>query len=46
MTGPRALAGYPDAIVRVACRKCDRHGQHRRSNLIALYGETAAKWRI
>ncbi len=23
MTGARMLADYPDAMVRVACRKCD-----------------------
>ena len=36
------LADYPDAMVRIACRKCDRRGQYRRSSLIALYGEKAA----
>ena len=28
----------PDTMVRIACRKCDRHGQYRRSSLVALYG--------
>lgn len=39
MTGARALADYPDPMARIACRRCDRRGQHRRSSLVALYGE-------
>ncbi len=42
MTGALTLADYPDAMVRIACRKCDRHGQYRRSGLKALYGNKAA----
>lgn len=42
MTGARILADYPDAMVRIACRRCDRRGQYRRTTLIALYGEEAA----
>lgn len=36
------LADYPDATVRVACRKCNRRGQYRRSSLTALYGDKPA----
>ena len=35
------LAAYPDPMIRVACRKCDRRGQYRRSSLVALCGPTA-----
>ena len=42
MTGACTLADHPDATVRVACRKCDRRGQRRRSSLVALSGEKAA----
>lgn len=42
ITGACTLADYPEAMVRVACRKCDRGGQYRRSSLIALYGEEVA----
>jgi hypothetical protein len=41
MTGARILADYPDAMVRIVCRKCDRRGQYRRSSLVALCGEKA-----
>lgn len=40
MAGALKLANYPHDMVRVACRKCDRRGQYRRSSLIALYGPT------
>jgi hypothetical protein len=36
------LADYLDAVVRLACRKCDRRWQYQRAVLIALYGESAA----
>lgn len=42
MTEARTLADYSDAMVRVACRECNRRGQYRRSNPIALYGKKAA----
>ena len=42
MTGARILADYPDAMVRIACRKCDRRGQYWLATLMALYGEKAA----
>ena len=41
MTGAVPLADYPEKLVRIACRKCDRRGRYWRSSLIALYGETA-----
>lgn len=41
MAGVRTLADCPNAIVSVACRKSDRRGQYRRSNLITLCGEKA-----
>ncbi len=42
MTGPLTLAEYPEEIVSVSCRKCDRRGRYRRSSLMALYGKKAA----
>lgn len=39
MAGALTLADYPDAAVRVACRKCDRRGRYRLATLRALYGE-------
>lgn len=42
MTGARTLTDYPVAIVRIACRKCERRSQYRRSSPIALYGKKAA----
>jgi hypothetical protein len=41
MAGALTLADYLGAMVRVACRKCDRCGQYRRSSLVALYGDKA-----
>ena len=41
MTGVRMLGVYPYDPVRVACRRCDRRRQYRRSSLVALYGEAA-----
>ena len=42
MIGAPTLADYPDAMVRIARRNCDRRGQYRRSSLIRRYGDKAA----
>lgn len=42
MAGALTLAEYPDATVRVACRRCDWRGRYRQSSLAALCGEKAA----
>lgn len=41
MTGALKLADYPHDMVRIACRKCDRRGEYRRSSLIARYRDKA-----
>ncbi len=36
--GSLSLAEYPAAMVRLACSKCDRIGQYRKTTLMARYG--------
>jgi len=38
MTGAYLLHQYPSAMVKIACRKCPRTGQHRKGNLILKFG--------
>ena len=35
---PDRLASYPWVIVRVSCRRCNRHGAYRLARLAAKYG--------
>ena len=42
MAGALTLADFRAELIRVACRRCERRGQYRRTTLIALYGEKAA----
>jgi len=37
-SGSITLENFPHSMVRLACRKCDRRGQYRRSTLIAEHG--------
>jgi hypothetical protein len=39
---PSTLADYPNEVIRLACDRCDRKGQYRRSTLITLFGATAS----
>jgi hypothetical protein len=41
MAGALTLADFRVELIRLACRRCERRGQHRRTTLIALFGETA-----
>ena len=41
MAGALTLASYPFDPVRIACRRCERLGQYRRTALIALHGGKA-----
>jgi hypothetical protein len=36
-----ALRDYPFEMIRLACRKCPRKGQYRKSTLIERYGADA-----
>jgi hypothetical protein len=42
MGGALTLAEFRPELIRLACRRCDRRGQYRRTTLIALYGEKVA----
>jgi hypothetical protein len=40
-SGALTVADYPGEVVRIACDRCDRRGQYRRSTLATLFGKTA-----
>jgi hypothetical protein len=40
--GALTLADYPGEVVRLACDRCDRRGQYRRSTLVTLFGADAS----
>ena len=42
MAGAITLAEFRAELIGLACRRCERRGQYRRSSLIARYGEKAA----
>jgi hypothetical protein len=40
--GSQTLADYPGELVQLACNRCDRRGQYRRTTLMTLFGSTAS----